>query len=92
MFKINVEKKAEEDLARRWLATEFSKPAAAPAPAPSAPAASGPAGDGDDGPADGGGKREKPKPIVAGEKDHIGRNEPCHCGSGKKFKKCHGRV
>lgn len=19
----------------------------------------------------------------------IGRNEPCHCGSGKKFKKCH---
>jgi SEC-C motif len=22
----------------------------------------------------------------------IGRNEPCHCGSGKKFKKCHGSV
>ena len=21
----------------------------------------------------------------------IGRNEPCFCGSGKKFKKCHGR-
>ena len=21
----------------------------------------------------------------------TGRNEPCHCGSGKKFKKCHGR-
>lgn len=20
----------------------------------------------------------------------TGRNEPCHCGSGKKFKKCHG--
>lgn len=20
----------------------------------------------------------------------IGRNDPCHCGSGKKFKKCHG--
>lgn len=20
----------------------------------------------------------------------LGRNEPCHCGSGKKFKKCHG--
>lgn len=19
-----------------------------------------------------------------------GRNDPCHCGSGKKFKKCHG--
>jgi hypothetical protein len=21
----------------------------------------------------------------------LGRNEPCHCGSGKKFKTCHGR-
>ena len=20
----------------------------------------------------------------------IGRNDPCHCGSGKKYKKCHG--
>jgi preprotein translocase subunit SecA len=20
----------------------------------------------------------------------IGRNEPCFCGSGKKYKKCHG--
>ena len=26
--------------------------------------------------------------VVAAEK--IGRNDPCHCGSGKKFKKCHG--
>lgn len=26
------------------------------------------------------------EPIVAGPK--IGRNEPCPCGSGKKFKKC----
>lgn len=22
---------------------------------------------------------------------HIGRNDPCWCGSGKKFKKCHGK-
>jgi uncharacterized protein YecA (UPF0149 family) len=22
----------------------------------------------------------------------LGRNDPCHCGSGKKFKKCHGAV
>ena len=21
----------------------------------------------------------------------LGRNDPCHCGSGKKFKKCHGK-
>ena len=23
--------------------------------------------------------------------EHIGRNDPCWCGSGKKFKKCHGK-
>jgi hypothetical protein len=28
------------------------------------------------------------KPINTGPK--LGRNDPCHCGSGKKFKKCHG--
>ena len=22
----------------------------------------------------------------------VGRNDPCPCGSGKKFKKCHGAV
>jgi preprotein translocase subunit SecA len=22
--------------------------------------------------------------------EKIGRNDPCWCGSGKKFKKCHG--
>jgi preprotein translocase subunit SecA len=26
--------------------------------------------------------------IVSGEK--LGRNDPCYCGSGKKYKKCHG--
>ena len=24
------------------------------------------------------------------EEPKIGRNDPCHCGSGKKYKKCHG--
>ena len=23
---------------------------------------------------------------------HVGRNEPCPCGSGKKFKQCHGKL
>ncbi len=27
-----------------------------------------------------------PEPVLAGPK--IGRNDPCPCGSGKKFKKC----
>ncbi len=30
------------------------------------------------------------KPVVRGEK--IGRNDPCPCGSGKKYKKCCGRA
>jgi preprotein translocase subunit SecA len=28
--------------------------------------------------------------VVKGEHDNVGRNDPCWCGSGKKFKKCHG--
>jgi len=31
----------------------------------------------------------KPAPVTAGRK--IGRNDPCWCGSGKKYKKCHGK-
>jgi preprotein translocase subunit SecA len=31
-----------------------------------------------------------PQTVVASERDKIGRNDPCWCGSGKKFKKCHG--
>ncbi|MEX0619996.1 MAG: preprotein translocase subunit SecA [Solirubrobacterales bacterium] len=27
---------------------------------------------------------------VKDERENIGRNDPCWCGSGKKFKKCHG--
>jgi preprotein translocase subunit SecA len=30
----------------------------------------------------------KPTPVTAGPK--VGRNDPCPCGSGKKYKKCHG--
>ena len=26
------------------------------------------------------------------EERKVGRNEPCPCGSGKKYKQCHGRV
>jgi preprotein translocase subunit SecA len=30
------------------------------------------------------------KQRVASEFDKVGRNDPCPCGSGKKYKKCHG--
>jgi preprotein translocase subunit SecA len=37
------------------------------------------------------GEQKQQQPIKRdGEK--IGRNDPCPCGSGKKYKKCHGRV
>jgi preprotein translocase subunit SecA len=31
---------------------------------------------------------QRPEPVRAGPK--IGRNDPCWCGSGKKYKRCHG--
>ena len=31
------------------------------------------------------------EPLLDGRKK-IGRNEPCPCGSGKKYKQCHGKV
>ncbi len=37
-----------------------------------------------------GAKQEAPRPVRTGAK--IGRNDPCPCGSGKKYKKCCGRV
>ena len=35
------------------------------------------------------GEKQKPMPAKAGPR--IGRNDPCPCGSGKKYKNCHGR-
>ncbi|MBL7004743.1 MAG: preprotein translocase subunit SecA [Gammaproteobacteria bacterium] len=34
---------------------------------------------------------ENTKPYVR-DKKKVGRNEPCWCGSGKKFKQCHGKL
>ena len=33
----------------------------------------------------------KQSQVVKSAEEKIGRNDPCHCGSGKKFKHCHGR-
>ena len=38
---------------------------------------------------DGGGQPQAPKPA-ANNGPKLGRNDPCWCGSGKKFKRCHG--
>ena len=36
-------------------------------------------------------QKEQAKPFIRKERK-IGRNEPCPCGSGKKYKQCHGKV
>ncbi|MGD9736376.1 MAG: preprotein translocase subunit SecA [Solirubrobacterales bacterium] len=38
----------------------------------------------------GAGGAEVVETVVKDEHDKIGRNDPCWCGSGKKYKKCHG--
>jgi preprotein translocase subunit SecA len=59
-----------------------------PAPPPPAARASGPAAPrGAEPPPD----LEPVTPYVR-EQPKVGRNEPCPCGSGKKFKQCHGRL
>jgi preprotein translocase subunit SecA len=41
----------------------------------------------------GGSDEPNPQPKSPRKAQHkIGRNDPCPCGSGKKYKKCHGRV
>jgi preprotein translocase subunit SecA len=35
---------------------------------------------------------EQPQNMISGETiTRVGRNDPCPCGSGKKYKKCHGK-
>jgi preprotein translocase subunit SecA len=38
----------------------------------------------------GGGNGEVVETVVKSDREKIGRNDPCWCGSGKKYKKCHG--
>jgi preprotein translocase subunit SecA len=35
--------------------------------------------------------QEPVRSQAAGSKSEAGRNDPCPCGSGKKYKKCHGK-
>jgi preprotein translocase subunit SecA len=57
-----------------------SRPAQRPAPAPGGPARQ---------PMPPQGPRQPVQPVRVEKK--VGRNDPCPCGSGKKFKQCHGK-
>ncbi|MBK8857768.1 MAG: preprotein translocase subunit SecA [Opitutaceae bacterium] len=59
-------------------------PAPAARPAPAAAAQMG------DEPAAGEPELKLPKVTVRRETPKVGRNDPCPCGSGKKYKNCHG--
>jgi preprotein translocase subunit SecA len=37
------------------------------------------------------GSSDEPPPPAKRDDDRVGRNDPCPCGSGKKYKKCHGQ-
>lgn len=82
IFKAQIQQEAPPSLARRrmppqMVAMHQSAMGMGFGGAQQAPPSGGPA------PA---GKR---KPVVLDAK--VGRNDPCPCGSGKKYKKCHGR-
>jgi preprotein translocase subunit SecA len=62
---------------------ENPPPPAAAAPAPAEPPSAG-------SPAAPAEEMELPKVTIRREAPKVGRNDPCPCGSGKKFKHCHG--
>jgi preprotein translocase subunit SecA len=66
------------------IAANQPDPAKAASTGAAAPAAPG---------GDGAAKREIKLPVVTQKRDmpKVGRNDPCPCGSGKKYKQCHGR-
>jgi preprotein translocase subunit SecA len=86
--------------AERLMKTEIRTEAPAPSPVgvahqpslvgagarPAAPPPGGPGGRGAPGPALPPGSS---RPATASKS--VGRNDPCPCGSGKKYKKCHGK-
>ena len=38
-----------------------------------------------------GSQQEQQRQPIVNDSPRIGRNDPCPCGSGKKYKNCHGR-
>ena len=77
------ERRRREEAEKRM---RFSHQAASALQAPTQPQA-----DGEAGPANRAAPPAKAAPFVRGERK-VGRNEPCPCGSGRKYKQCCGKV
>jgi len=65
-------------------------PAAAPTALGAASQAASAEGDGAASPRGAEPEIKLPSVTIRRETPKVGRNDPCHCGSGKKFKNCHG--
>jgi hypothetical protein len=98
---LNEEAKVPRPVARRAAPITMNNPAAEAVPA-FAGAARAPAAARQAGPSPFGGGGGSPRPARTGgddviktvkrEEPKVGRNDPCPCGSGKKYKKCHGQA
>ena len=75
VFRVQEATVSQDRLARRWGASQMRKDDVAQFAGGQEAQPSGPA------------REEKPAPVRV--QKVPGRNEPCHCGSGKKYKKCH---
>ncbi|KAA6186616.1 preprotein translocase subunit SecA [Thiohalocapsa marina] len=100
----SIKQEAVKTLLRMQVQTPDEVPAMAPRPrefefkheeftglGAAADAAGEPAAAGGAGPGQQPGQRPEHQPFVRDGRK-VGRNEPCPCGSGKKYKQCHGRV
>ena len=77
---------AEEEERQRRLARAMQFQHAAPEQITASPAQQGPVAEPQ--------QRPAPEPVAqfVRETKKVGRNEPCPCGSGKKYKHCHGAL
>ncbi|MHC4599063.1 MAG: preprotein translocase subunit SecA [Planctomycetota bacterium] len=79
IFKVRLSREAEEELGNIWKATDYKHEEYSGTRAQMDQALDRDLSD------------EKPKPFKREERK-VGRNEPCPCGSGRKYKKCCGRI
>ena len=78
-----LEQRRREQAAKEKLAFQHAEASALAEAAPEQAAAAG---------AQPGAPQTAPAQPFVREQPKVGRNEPCPCGSGKKYKQCHGRL
>jgi len=87
VFRLQIQVDTDRQLAQRWAPASTTGPTAAPGRA--MPQALAAMSRGRERAAAAAG-RQAPRTIVNTDRK-VGRNAPCPCGSGKKYKQCHGR-